>query len=71
MMTGETHALTAITGGMNDMMVAHYTAETDKSQAVEMRASQAEGVLIYQDVTSALTTAPIVVCEVEWSEEPI
>lgn len=68
-LTGYTASLTAITGGMNDMMVALYTAETDKAQAIELRSGQAEGIVVYQDVTTALTTAPIVAVELEWSEE--
>lgn len=68
-MIGYTSSLAAITGGVTDMMLPLYTAETDKAQAMELRAGQAEGIMIYQDVTSILTTAPIVACEVEWSEE--
>lgn len=63
-----TKALAATTGSPLDAMVPVYTGERDKHERITLRSGQAEGLLIYQNVTAALTGAPIVACEIEWEE---
>jgi len=67
-LVGYTKALAAVTGEPLGAMVPLYTGERDKHERITLRAGQAEGILIYLDVTSALTGAPILVCEIEWEE---
>lgn len=67
---GYTKALTAITGEDAGSAVVLYEHFEDSGiSPITLRANTAEGILVYQDVTSTLTTAPIVAARIIWIEK--
>jgi len=66
---GYTKSLTPITGDPVGAMVTIYEHPGSPGERpITLRASTAEGILVYQDVTATLTTAPIVAARIVWRE---
>lgn len=67
---GYTKSLTPITGDPLGAMVPIYEHPgSPEEKPITLRASTAEGILVFQDVTATLTTAPIVAARIVWREK--
>lgn len=66
---GYTMSLTPITGDPLGAMVPIYEHPgSPEEKPITLRASTAEGIIVFQDVTATLTTAPILACRIVWRE---
>ena len=59
----------ALTGGLQDAYIRIFSSIESRVEPLTLRAGQTEGLEIYQDIISTLTTAPVVAVGMMWSEE--